>query len=270
MLIRTPFVLLLNLCIAVAQVVSTITAVPSTVTITAATLTSTNYVAAPTTPPSPQYTDPSTFRETVLNSTNYYRYEHSASYLAWNDSLASYAQNYSQQCIWAHSHGPPGENLARGYPTVTEAVDAWGNERALYNFSGDQTGFTEETGHFTQLVWKSTQTVGCGATNCGGRNNVQGWLLVCEYWPAGNIEAMGSDPNQFFLSNVGVQANSGQGINSFSATAGASGVGTSWATGSLVPTRTSSAGGNGAMGTALVRDTGWLGLAVLEAMLVGL
>lgn len=50
-----------------------------------------------------------------------------------------------------------------------------------YNYSDPN--FTEETGHFTQLVWKNTTTVGCGSRLCGER----GWYLVCEYWPRGNV-----------------------------------------------------------------------------------
>lgn len=50
-----------------------------------------------------------------------------------------------------------------------------------YNYS-DPT-FSEQTGHFTQLVWGSTSSVGCGARLCG----TKGWYLVCEYWPRGNV-----------------------------------------------------------------------------------
>ena len=69
---------------------------------------------------------------------------------------------------------------------MTATVEAWGNERAKYDF-GDE-GFGEDTGHFTQLVWKATRSVGCGAEDCGGRGGVGGWFVVCEYWPAGNVE----------------------------------------------------------------------------------
>jgi hypothetical protein len=46
-----------------------------------------------------------------------------------------------------------------------------------------------ETGHFTQLVWKDTTSVGCGRTECNGRDDggAPGWYLVCEYWPHGNV-----------------------------------------------------------------------------------
>lgn len=56
-----------------------------------------------------------------------------------------------------------------------------------YNYS--RPGFSEQTGHFTQLVWKDTTTVGCGRRLCGTR----GWYLVCEYWPRGNVVGEFSD-----------------------------------------------------------------------------
>lgn len=78
------------------------------------------------------------------------------------------------------------------------------DERHEYNYK-KPTGFTEETGHFTQLVWRSTLQVGCAAVDCGyddpdlsdikdenGRfRKAQGWYVVCEYAPAGNIVGKG-------------------------------------------------------------------------------
>ena len=49
--------------------------------------------------------------------------------------------------------------------------------------------FSESTGHFTQLVWKDTTKVGCGAVHCNSNvnNGASGWYLVCEYTPRGNV-----------------------------------------------------------------------------------
>ena len=65
--------------------------------------------------------------------------------------------------------------------TPTLAIDGWANEESDYDY--EKRKFSNEVGHFTQLVWKNTTSVGCGAADCG--NN--GWLLVCEYWPPGNV-----------------------------------------------------------------------------------
>jgi len=137
---------------------------------------------------SEQYTSDSVFQSTVLNSTNFYRSEHNATSLTWNSSLSSFALSWAQKCQWAHSHGPNGENLAENYENVTDAIDGWGDERGKYDFSHG--GFGEGTGHFTQLVWKATTSVGCARVNCANNDkggNAQGWYVVCEYWPPGNV-----------------------------------------------------------------------------------
>lgn len=84
-------------------------------------------------------------------------------------------------------HGPYGENLAEGYATPVLAIDAWANEEKKYDY--EKPKFSESTGHYTQLVWKNTTAVGCGAVQCSNdaSNGVQGWYLVCEYSPAGNV-----------------------------------------------------------------------------------
>lgn len=42
-------------------------------------------------------------------------------------------------------------------------------------------------------MWKATRTVGCGRVDCGAQASGDkeaafGWLVVCEYWPPGNVE----------------------------------------------------------------------------------
>ncbi|KAK6858638.1 PR-1-like protein [Apiospora arundinis] len=98
------------------------------------------------------------------------------------------------RCDFKHSGGPYGENLALGCSNATSCAEAWGDEHREYDFGkGD---FGESTGHFTQLGWKDTTSVGCGARMCGGSDgsddgdsgsDARGWYLVCEYWPRGNV-----------------------------------------------------------------------------------
>lgn len=124
--------------------------------------------------------------------------------------------------------GPTGENLSTGYPNVSSAIAGWGDERKEYSYS-DAT-FSSETGHFTQLVWQATTSVGCARTKCGPpptkrhihhrtnrivdyneprhsiseRDDVQkawNWFFVCEYFPAGNVLGQ-------FEDNVKKQSNS--------------------------------------------------------------
>ncbi|KAK3167840.1 hypothetical protein OEA41_004286 [Lepraria neglecta] len=105
-----------------------------------------------------QYTSDTTFESSILNSTNTYRNLYNATSLTWNTTLASYASTYADKCIFAHSHGPYGENIAETYPNVTATVEGWGGEGKKYNWG--HPGFGEGTGHFTQLVWKGTTSVG--------------------------------------------------------------------------------------------------------------
>lgn len=136
---------------------------------------------------SQEYLNDSTFRAAILNSTNAYRRQHNASALVWNNTLQRFAEGVSGGCVFAHSGGPYGENLASGYPSAAAAVAAWGDERDKYNFKkGD---FSKETGHFTQLVWKETTSLGCSRTKCDSKNNggAPGYYVVCEYAPAGNV-----------------------------------------------------------------------------------
>jgi uncharacterized protein YkwD len=139
--------------------------------------------SAPLPTAEPQWVDEPAFTSAILNSTNFYRHEHNASDVAWNATLEAYANSYLASdtgCTFAHSGGPYGENLALGYANATASVEAWGDERKDYNFNNPE--FSETTGHFTQLVWKDTTTVGCGRKLCQ-----TGWFLACEYWPRGNV-----------------------------------------------------------------------------------
>ncbi|KAA6411950.1 MAG: hypothetical protein FRX48_04100 [Lasallia pustulata] len=178
--------------------VSSSATITSTITTTQyLTLTSTVARSTPSASSS-SYPAGADFISSVLNSTNFYRTQHNASALTWNNTLATYAATYANNC-----EGPYGENLAEGYTNITSAVDAWGNERAHYNFH--KPSFAEGTGHFTQLVWKHTTSVGCGWVNCNGKNGVEGWFLVCDYWPPGNV---GED----YATEVDMQVEGGDGV----------------------------------------------------------
>jgi hypothetical protein len=142
---------------------------------------------APPAPTSSQYTSDATFESAALQSHNLYRHLHNASTLVWNSSLATGSAAWSTACHWGHSQNRwYGENLAAGFSNVTDAVKAWALESALYSYS--HPGFSEETGHFTQVVWRNTTSVGCGRAKCKAAGIVPGWYLTCRYWPAGNVE----------------------------------------------------------------------------------
>jgi hypothetical protein len=57
----------------------------------------------------PAMSNSNSLQSAVLNSTNYYRSVFQAQDLVWNDTLADFAEDYAQGCIWQHSvsHSPP-------------------------------------------------------------------------------------------------------------------------------------------------------------------
>ncbi len=127
--------------------------------------------------------------------------------MTWNSGVAAVAQTYadSYSCDGVLSHSGNkyngsglGENLAYGYDfDDAGAVTAWYDEISDYDY--DDPGFSETTGHFTQVVWKSSTELGCGYKYCG---SYYGYYIVCNYLPQGNIVSSGSDPAIYFEENV--------------------------------------------------------------------
>jgi hypothetical protein len=116
---------------------------------------------------------------------NRYRAQHGASALGWSSQLAATAQSWANRCSKSHSGTRgAGENWATGWGgyngTPELVVAGWYNEVSNYNFSNP--GYSSSTGHFTQIVWKSTTALGCGYAKCGQED-----YWVCQYSPQGNI-----------------------------------------------------------------------------------
>ena len=131
------------------------------------TITVTSSIPEPTGTFAPSYTNYALFIQAALDTTNLYRYEHSAPALTWNESLAAFSAGYASQCAgFKHSgRSGVGENIVLGASNATSAIEAFGDERKDYDYHNP--GFTEQTGHFTQLVWVNTTSTGCGAFFCG-------------------------------------------------------------------------------------------------------
>ena len=98
--------------------------------------------------------------------------------LAWAEHLASMQK-------LQHSNSTYGENLAIifGMDWRT-AVDAWYNEARGYNYS--KPGFGEFTGHFTQLVWYDTLSIGCGMKSVEGPVYTLTYIVMW-FFPRGNM-----------------------------------------------------------------------------------
>jgi pathogenesis-related protein 1 len=145
--------------------------------------------APPARPPAPAPAAPAGDAERLVAAHNKVRAQHCAQPLTWSPKLAQFAQQWAntlrdQGCKFGHSGGKYGENLAAGTTGAMDpesVVAMWYDEVKGYSFK--QPGFSMQTGHFTQVVWRGTTQVGCAMVQCKGND-----VWVCEYDPPGNWE----------------------------------------------------------------------------------
>ncbi|WWC92954.1 uncharacterized protein L201_007917 [Kwoniella dendrophila CBS 6074] len=135
--------------------------------------------AAPVVTDQPEDDDSKTF----VDCHNKYRNQYGAKNVSWVNELANYAVNHASVCgSMSHTNGPYGENLAAGAISITSSIDMWMDEASQYD--PENPSFS----HFTQVVWQSTETIGCAKIDCGVNTGMSGQTYVmCEYQPAGNV-----------------------------------------------------------------------------------
>lgn len=117
--------------------------------------------------------------------------------LRWNRELErdakQWAHHLSRRGMLQHADyrtlENTGENLWMGtsgrWP-VESMVGAFISEKRHYRHGTfpdiSHTGNWADVGHYTQIVWRETQEVGCALATARGND-----VLVCRYWPAGNV-----------------------------------------------------------------------------------
>jgi uncharacterized protein YkwD len=144
----------------------------------------------------------------TLYEHNIYRCMHDVPLLEWDDLIAQRAQEWADTTPgFEHSTSDfrmqgdesCGENLAIGRPTMTgvQSTQLWYDEITLTDgVSGLVDSFSDATGHYTQVVWKSTTRIGCGGgyINHTSDGETKEWfLVVCQYCAAGNTEGLFSE-----------------------------------------------------------------------------
>ncbi len=115
--------------------------------------------------------------------------------LVWSDRLQGearvWAQELARRGAFEHSTrtGGAGENLWMGTASAyspEEMIESFIEEKADFRAGRfptvSNTGNWVDVGHYTQLIWRGTREVGCALAT--GRGND---VLVCRYWPAGNV-----------------------------------------------------------------------------------
>lgn len=89
-----------------------------------------------------------------------------------------------------HARRGIGENLwmgTHGAYSVETMIGGWAAEKRMF-VSGifpnnSSTGNWVEVGHYTQMIWPTTQRIGCAIASTARSD-----YLVCRYSPAGNID----------------------------------------------------------------------------------
>ena len=126
--------------------------------------------------------------------------------LTWNNTLAADAQVYvdylaatgqfhhpTAEWVAAHPTGPEGENLAAQFgggplngTQLGNFAEGWVSEKPLYHGQPIAASLApgEKTfGHYSQMVWKSTTSVGCASAY---NSATQYTVVSCRYSPPGN------------------------------------------------------------------------------------
>jgi hypothetical protein len=137
----------------------------------------------------------SSFISAMLQQHNTYRSALQLPALEWSPALASDALTWAKYLasIDKGQHdqdvtGKEGENLWWGTANAFsfgDMVDAWAGERKSFRegvFPDCRVNRTSVVGHYTQMVWRNTQSVGCALVGNGNHD-----YLVCRYSPPGNV-----------------------------------------------------------------------------------
>jgi hypothetical protein len=121
--------------------------------------------------------------------------------LSWDDSLAATAAAWVAKCTdtdgnglvdhnEGRSTGHPwyvGENIyaSSGTATAHDAVFAWADEVAHFHYDTNSCDTNQACGHYTQVVWRASEKVGCAIGTCAGLAFKS--TIVCDYGPGGNF-----------------------------------------------------------------------------------
>lgn len=150
----------------------------------------------------------STYINNILYYHNVHRANHSAPALTWGSAMAQNAKVWAQKCNFSHNttnvvgKAQYGQNLLVGFPKAQigpGVSDYWYNQEEPYfhwygQANPDFNSF-ENYGHFSQMVWKNSKTVGCFTADCSAtgvkgidkNSGIPPLMTVCNYFPPGKF-----------------------------------------------------------------------------------
>jgi pathogenesis-related protein 1 len=112
--------------------------------------------------------------------------------IVWDESLAVVAKKHADELARKcgglyHSRSEYGENIASswGHNPNYNAVDAWVREKQWYDYRTNTCQKGKVCGHYTQVIWRSTNYLGCAVSSCK-KNGTKKKYRVCSYKPSGN------------------------------------------------------------------------------------
>ncbi|KAI0249580.1 CAP domain-containing protein [Lactifluus subvellereus] len=118
-----------------------------------------------------------------LSAHNDIRNQHGAAPLAWSEELSGIAKQWADKCVFKHSNGSYGENIAAGTGdfTIADAIKSWTDGASAHDPN------KPKYSHFMQVVRNLTTEVGCAVQSCHGTSGLLGNFYVCEYNTLGNV-----------------------------------------------------------------------------------
>ncbi|KAL5989355.1 hypothetical protein ACLOJK_010245 [Asimina triloba] len=114
--------------------------------------------------------------------------------LKWDRRLSRYARRWGMKrkadCEMSHSENSPyGENIFWGYSSgwkPSMVVELWVGEQKDYDPQSNSCKAGEICGHYTQVMWKTSQRLGCSKVVC----DTGDVFVNCNYDPPGNYQGI--------------------------------------------------------------------------------
>lgn len=151
----------------------------------------------------PHQDDPN-FISAVMRAHWYWRRLHCAQDLVWDTALADAARKDIEECTHEPGHKRPGSNLSSVTPPPPDyeawiefartASHGWHEEETKYPYGNPH--FEAAWGHFSQMVWRNSTSIGCALGHCNGQETDWPGRLVVDYSFYGNNVAPGQFEEQ--------------------------------------------------------------------------